>query len=314
MSAPLLDVLLVPVTLMSAAWSLFVRCAGMERMPIARRLYLGLGVLPIRNHYYDPFPLPARMQGSLDTPRQLPGIEMNEAGQLDLLTNFNFQDELDRIPLEGSGDQQFYYRNSFFGPGDADFLYSMIRYFRPRRIVEVGSGYSTLVMLRAIDENRRQNPVYQCEVTCVEPYEADWLESRGVTVIRRPVEEVGPELFSQLESDDILFIDSSHVIKPRGDVLFLYLQVLPLLSSGVLVQIHDVFTPRDYLKRWVVDELKLWNEQYLLEAFLSHNRDFRIIGALNYLKHRHQERLAGVFPILGREPLAEPGSLWLRRA
>jgi predicted O-methyltransferase YrrM len=239
---------------------------------------------------------------------------MNEAGQLDLLTNFNFQDELDRIPLEGSGDQQFYYRNSFFGPGDADFLYSMIRYFRPRRIVEVGSGYSTLVMLRAIDENRRQNPVYQCEVTCVEPYEADWLESRGVTVIRRPVEEVGPELFSQLESDDILFIDSSHVIKPRGDVLFLYLQVLPLLSSGVLVQIHDVFTPRDYLKRWVVDELKLWNEQYLLEAFLSHNRDFRIIGALNYLKHRHQERLAGVFPILGREPLAEPGSLWLRRA
>jgi len=122
------------------------------------------------------------------------------------------------------------------------------------------------------------------------------------------------QLFLELGENDILFIDSSHVIRPQGDVLCEYLEILPTLRSGVLVHIHDIFTPRDYLDQWLIDEVKLWNEQYLLEAFLSCNFEFEIIAALNFLKHRHPAELAAKFPMLG-ENIAhcEPGSFWIRK-
>jgi hypothetical protein len=121
-------------------------------------------------------------------------------------------------------------------------------------------------------------------------------------------------LFESLASGDILFIDSSHVIRPQGDVLFEYLSILPRLSHGVLVHIHDIFTPKDYLTEWVVNERRLWNEQYLLEAFISMNRGFRVIGALNFLKHHHPDPLGAKLPVLRQElSQREPGSFWIVR-
>lgn len=311
--APLLDLLLAPLSLLSSLWSLYVRSAGFERMPLARKIYLKLGVLPIRRHYYEPFFDPSDFSKSLDEDRPLPGIDLRETEQLALLGKLNYRKELLEIPRDDVGERCFYYNNDFFAPGDAEFLYAMIRYYRPRRIIEVGSGNSTLMMLDALKANQLDCNGYECSLACIEPYESLWLEEHGVSVLRKRVEEIDLETFSSLESGDILFIDSSHVIKPQGDVLYLYLQVLPLLKSGVFVHIHDVMTPKDYFHTWVVDKLQLWNEQYILEAFLTLNNNFAVIAALNYLKHHHFDRLAEVCPVLAENSASEPGSFWLRR-
>ena len=105
-------------------------------------------------------------------------------------------------------------------------------------------------------------------------------------------------LFCDLEENDILFIDSSHMIRPEGDVLFEYLQILPSLKQGVIVHLHDIFSPRNYPHSWLVDDVKFWNEQYLLEAFLTHNASWKVIGALNFLHHNHHHELKQVAPFL----------------
>ena len=137
--------------------------------------------------------------------------------------------------------------------------------------------------IRAISVNNLEDPAYQCRHVCIEPYEMSWLETSGVSVLRQRVEDVNVGFFSELEEDDILFIDSSHVIRPQGDVLFEYLELLPALNTGVIVHVHDIFSPRDQPKQWLEDDVRFWNEQYLLEAFLTDNTRWRIIGALSYL-------------------------------
>ena len=119
---------------------------------------------------------------------------------------------------------------------------------------------------------------------CIEPYEMPWLEAAPVTVRRERVEDVPTEVFSSLEAGDILFIDSSHMIRPQGDVVHEYLQILPVVKSGVFIHIHDIFLPREYPFEWLDVHGLLWNEQYLLEALLSGGTTYRMIGALNWLK------------------------------
>jgi hypothetical protein len=202
-------------------------------------------------------------------------------------------------------------KNGSFESGDAEYLYQIIRLIRPRRLFEIGSGYSTLVAMRAIRRNREEDASYDCKHICIEPYEMPWLERTGVAVVRKRVEDLDVALFSELRSDDILFIDSSHVIRPQGDVLFEYLELLPTLADGVIVHIHDIFSPRNYPPLWIVEDVKFWNEQYVLEAFLSNNHDWRIIGALNYLRHNHYDRLKAVAPYL--TPDREPGSFYIQK-
>ena len=108
-------------------------------------------------------------------------------------------------------------------------------------------------------------------------------------LIRERLEQMDLELFDELEAGDILFIDSSHVIRPQGDVLREYLEILPRLAKGVWVHVHDICTPRDYPTSWITDEIKLWNEQYLLEAFLSHNQDFRVAWMMGHMFQTHRE-------------------------
>ena len=138
-----------------------------------------------------------------------------------------------------------------------------------------------------------------------------WLEKTGATVLRQRVEEVDLSFFGQLEAGDLLFIDSSHMIRPEGDVLFEYLELLPSLKPGVIVHVHDIFSPRDYLDSWFTEFVYFWNEQYLLEAFLANNSAWEVIGALNYLKHNHYEPLKSVCPFL--TPDREPGSFYLQK-
>jgi predicted O-methyltransferase YrrM len=243
--------------------------------------------------------------------RDLPGISWNVAEQLDLLDSFRFTDELAGIPDSPAGEREFHFRNVSFESGDAEFLYNLIRLRKPAKIFEIGSGYSTLMARKAVTRNCEENPGYQCRHLCFEPFEKPWLEETGVTVIRQRVEDVDRTIFAELEKDDLLFIDSSHVIRPQGDVLFEYLELLPSLNPGVIVHIHDIFSPRDYPGEWVRDEVRLWNEQYLLEAFLTNNRDWKVVGALNYLRHNHFDQLRAKCPYLTRD--CEPGSFYIQK-
>jgi hypothetical protein len=129
--------------------------------------------------------------------------------------------------------------------------------------------------------------------------------------LREKVEDVGTEYFSKLEENDILFIDSSHVVRPNGDVVFEYLELLPTLGPGVIVHLHDIFTPRNYPHQWLAEKVLFWNEQYLLEAFLANNESWDIIAALNYLAHNHFDALKRVAPFLTLEK--EPRSFYIRK-
>ncbi|MDZ4715991.1 MAG: class I SAM-dependent methyltransferase [Cytophagales bacterium] len=309
-----LDIVLFPLSLLAAPILWAVRRIGVERLPICKKALLLVGVFPIRRHYYEPLFDTESLREGLSRERDLPGIDLNVAEQLDLLSQFSYAEELLAFPLVASSPETYFYHNSRFGPGDAEFLYSMIRRFKPQRLVEIGSGFSTLMARHAIAQNEQESPGLKCDHVCIEPYEEPWLEKCGAKVLRQRVEVVDPEIFLQLEENDILFIDSSHMIRPGGDVLFEYLQVLPRLKPGVLVHVHDIFTPHDYPALWVTDEIRFWNEQYLLEAFLCHNRSFKILGALNYLKRNYPKEIAARLPVLGREmENRDPASFWMRR-
>ena len=181
-------------------------------------------------------------------------------------------------------------------------------------MIEIGSGFSTLIAHEAMKMNQQESGTYNYTHICIEPYENKWLENIEVEVMRKVVEQIDKGLFYTLNKNDVLFIDSSHTIRPHGDVLFEYLEILPILNPGVLVHIHDIFTPKDYLSEWVCDEVRLWNEQYLLEAFLTFNCEYKVMGSLNYLSHHHKDFLSAKCPIYKMESQTrEPGSFWLMK-
>jgi len=165
----------------------------------------------------------------------------------------------------------------------------------------------------AVKANQFENKNYTCNHTCIEPYEQPWLEQLDVKLIREKVEHLDYSIFKNLEKNDILFIDSSHIIRPEGDVLFEYLELLPLLKPGVIVHIHDIFTPKNYLDNWVITEHRLWNEQYILEAFLTLNKEFKIIGALNFLHHNYSDEFDKKHPLSAQNKGHEPGGFWIQR-
>ncbi len=307
-----------PFTYLSSLWLKAVLKVNDEELDSKRTrigddIFMHLGILPMLDQYYQPMINPKKhLTKSLREDRDLPGIDLNVTEQLQLLQKFNYNHELENLPLEKTEKTEFYYNNGAYQSGDAEYLYNIIRYFKPKRFIEIGCGSSTLMAAKAIQQNMAEDTNYTCRHTCIEPYEQPWLEKLGVEVIRERVEKVNTDIFLQLEANDILFIDSSHIIRPQGDVLFEYLQLLPVIKTGVLVHVHDIFTPKDYLNEWVEKHI-LWNEQYLLEAFLSFNTHFRIIGALNYLSHHHRTKLTDKCPVFKTQPTREPGAFWMVR-
>lgn len=309
--ASVADVVLLPLVLPAALVLKAVRRIGLMRLRSCSWLLMRIGVLPIRRHYYEPFLDPRELRKSLEQERSLPGIDWNVEAQLALIAGMRFADELGYLAQPRTGVIDFRLKNGSFESGDAEFLYQFIRARKPRRIFEIGSGNSTLIARDALQKNRAEDPTYSCRHLCIEPFEMPWLESTGVTVLRKKVEEVDPALFAELEANDLLFIDSSHVIRPQGDVLTEYLEILPRLLPGVIVHIHDIFSPRDYPREWLEKRMLLWNEQYLLEACLSQNDTWQVLAALNFLHHRHFAELRRVCPYL--TPEREPGSFYIQK-
>lgn len=305
-----LDVVLLPLTILSAYVLRYYRKNSLKNFPLSQKVLLGIGVVPILDHYYEPLFNPKYLRYSLRKERSLPGIDFNDSEQLAVLNRFDYNDELLRFPIEKVTDAlEYCYNAGAFLSGDAEYLYNIIRLFKPRRLIEIGSGNSTLMARNAIKRNMVDVPGYDCAHVCIEPYEQSWLEDIGVTVIREKVEDVGLDVFGALSENDLLFIDSSHIIRPQGDVLFEYLEVLPSLRKGVIVHVHDIFTPRDYLDEWFGENF--WNEQYLLEAFLTCNKAYRVIGATNYLSHKYNELFSSKCPIYKMQTGREPGSFYM---
>ena len=291
---------------------LLYRKIGANSLRITTNRLKKIGVFPIRNHFYEPLFDDRFISNPLDKERHLPGIDFNIKSQINLLDQLSFADELVSLNLKNKskGIDSFYINNGSFESGDADFLYQMIRYIKPHKIVEIGSGDSTKIARLALKKNKKES-LGEYEHICIEPYGAPWLEElEGTKIIRELVEDCKFDWANELKSGDLLFIDSSHVIRPQGDVLKEYLEIIPELKPGVFVHIHDIFTPRDYKKAWIVDEVKFWNEQYLLEALLTNTERYEVIAALNFLKNNYYEKVSQVCPYLTKE--REPASFYFR--
>lgn len=194
--------------------------------------------------------------------------------------------------------------NDQFPPHDAAVLYGMVRHLRPRRMVEVGCGWSTTVAAAAI----RDGDVGTA-LTCIEPYPRAFLRDMAdvLTLREAKVEHVPLEVFDALEAGDVCFIDSSHVVKTGSDVVHLFLEVLPRLARGVVVHVHDIFIPEDYPEGWVRNGFN-WNEQYLLQAFLAGHASAEVLVANHWLALRHPVE---VRQALGLDEL-HGSSFWFR--
>jgi hypothetical protein len=181
-------------------------------------------------------------------------------------------------------------------------------------VIEIGSGFSTLIAAEAAQANALRDG-HTTEITAIEPNPRDFLLERTAQrweLIRSPVEDVPMAVFAELQANDILFIDSSHVVRIGGDVVYEYLEVIPRLAPGVLVHVHDVFFPYDYPREWVMNMHRFWTEQYLLQAFLSFNSAFEILVSTSILHADHPERMREAF---SSYPPGEynPASFWMRR-
>jgi len=243
------------------------------------------------------------------TARYDQGLEFEPAKYLQFLNSVCAPAKPDyaRLPQTLCEAQEgFVLQNDWFGAVDAEVLYSIVRYFRPRSIFEVGSGYSTALMRRSIREGQLQTML-----TSIDPQPRVDVALYCDRAIRTGVQELGVgEIVDSLQKNDILFIDSSHVIQTGGDVPYLYLELIPRLRPGVLIHVHDIFIPFDYPEHFVKARYG-WAEQYLLHAFLSYNSVFEIIWPSYYMWHFHRERLSETIPI--REPAISPSSFWMRR-
>lgn len=272
-------------------------------------------------HFYSPICDPADLldrQNALwppaaptETKPDDPSIEYNVPGQLDLLGRLAAHVCEIEFPVDASADPfRYHYRNDQYPCLDAEALFCMIRHASPARIIEIGSGFSTLI----IAEVSRRFYHSAIHITCIEPFPRQFLISGvpGVSrLIRKPVQSIPRDVFDILTPGDILFVDSSHVSKTGSDVNHILFNILPFLRAGVYVHFHDIFLPDDYPKRWAIDEGRNWNEQYLVRAFLQFNRAFEVVWSSYLMATRFPARTAAAFPRY-RE-LGAGGSLWLRR-
>lgn len=269
-------------------------------------------------HFYSPVVDPNELDAAAIWPDQprVEGIDFNDASHEIILREvlprhlpaYDYPERLDDSPQL----VDFYTCNPQFSWLDSRAYFALLREWAPRQVIEIGSGYSTLLVA---DVNRRFLG-NRTRVTCIEPYPREFLRGGvpGVTsLVEKKVQQVGLDTFSALGAGDILFIDSSHVSKTGSDVNFLFFEILPRLAPGVRVHVHDIFLPHDYPKEWVTGLNLSWNEQYLLRALLTFSNGFKVVFGCSYAFWR--------FPELVRQALANPkgysyagGSFWIERA
>lgn len=244
------------------------------------------------------------------TPRLLTGLNLNEQAQFQLL-NF-FKEYYESLPFtaEPIKENRYYFNNEAYSYSDAIFLFSIMLHFKPQRIIEIGSGFSSAAMLD-INEQFFSNSV---DLTFIEPFpeilKNNTREGDRYTLIEKKVQDVDMAIFKSLQENDILFIDSTHVAKTNSDVLFEIFDILPHLNKGVKIHIHDIFYPFEYPKQWVIEQKRNWNELYLLRAFLMYNSTFKIIAFNTYTEHMYTDWFEKNMPLCLQD---RGGSIWLEK-
>ncbi len=258
------------------------------------RLTERLGFHLVAHHYYEPIPDVRHIHNHLKTPHFLDGIDYRLDEACELLRTFEqYKNEYAALPPTSAG---------MYGYADSMCLYSMIRHFKPKRVVEVGSGESSGVLAAAISAG--DLPV---EHTCIEPYPRGPLPGRH---IQKPVQDVELDVFSALDRGDVLFIDSTHVAKVGSDVLDQFFRIIPALRPGVLIHFHDIFLPFEYNERYLCEKRYYWNEQYVLGAFLLNNNQSRVLLPTQYLHRNRPDAMKRTFPKY--DPAAHnPTSFWI---
>lgn len=282
----------------------------------------GYHVVPV--HYESPVPASRDLSPPLwQKPSRMRGIDMRDEDQIRLLDTFQarFKSEYDFFPRHRSADgQAFHLNNGWFEKIDAEVLYSFVRHLRPKRMIEIGSGFTTLLSASAIRKNQQEASDYRCLFTCVEPspvrLTVDALPP-DFNVIVSPVQTVPLSLFSELDAGDVLFIDSSHVCRTGSDVNWELLEIVPTLKPGVWVHFHDVFLPWEYPESWVLGARRFLNEQYLLQAFLAFNSHFEVAWGSYHMLRSHPDKLEVAFASFWEDITGPgtflPGSFWIRR-
>jgi len=289
--------------------------------------------------YYSPQPDTRELAGPRaaavwpPAPRETPGVDWNDAGQVALCRELARQQRLE-FAHEPAGDRHEFCtsndHNGMFKALDAWILEAILRQFEPARVVEVGAGFSSLVTARV---KRELLPGMRFEA--VEPHPREFLRDLpGLDeLVELPVQEVPLERFASLAAGEVLFVDTSHVVKTGGDVPWIYGQLLPRLAPGVVVHLHDVFLPHDYPREWALEGWG-WNEQYLVQAFLAFNPAFEVLFSAEWMLLHHEDLVLEAFPgwasyrderptrAIAPGPGEGPGpswwnssgSLWLRRS
>jgi predicted O-methyltransferase YrrM len=265
-------------------------------------------------HFYSPLPSIEEVKQREEQifaapPATIPGVELNIEEQLTFLEAFKGYYREQPFPAQKKDDRRYYFDNAYYSYADAICLYSMIRHVKPRRIIEIGSGYSSAAML---DTNE---VFFSNSIACtfIDPYpervSAVLRESdrTRVEIICRKAQDVPAETFAALESGDILFVDSSHVSKVNSDVNYVFFSILPTLKAGVFIHFHDVFDGFEYPKKWIY-EGRAWNEAYVLRAFLQYNRHFKIVFFTTFLERCYRSEFATHMPLCLENP---GGSIWI---
>jgi hypothetical protein len=281
---------------------------------------LKYGFLPVPVHFYQPIPdIPElERRNAWDRINNIRGIKFEPENNIKFIKQLaqNYADECN-WPNEPTRDvMQFYLHNGSFSYGCATPLHCIIRYYKPKRIVEIGSGNSSKVIAAAIELNILDN--HQTNYTIIDPYSNLDQKNfpKSTNIKRKPVELMDLTFFESLEENDILFIDSSHISKIGSDVNFEILEILPLLKKGVFIHFHDIPIPFEYPKIYATNPSfrMFWTESYLLQAFLICNNDFQIILPMSYLQRYYLEDLKEAFPHSLKTDFGWfSGSFWIKR-
>jgi hypothetical protein len=276
----------------------------------------------LRKHFYLPIPDDTdHLDQFWDKSSEMAGVNISDALALEVMEQIcpKYLPEFRaRFPIEGPLQPPgFYLINGGYMAVDAHVYYCLIRHFKPRKIIEIGNGNSTLLAIAACGSNAEETG-WRANLTSIDPYPwklfKDGYPGLDTLVVER-VQDVPVSCFEQLEAGDILFIDSSHVIRSGNDVHYEFLEILPRLKPGVLVHVHDISLPRPYPKVYFDNHL-YWNEQYLLQAFLAFNNQFEVVWPGNYMMVNYPDRVRSIFPEFERMrqdyPQSEPTAFWMR--
>lgn len=257
----------------------------------------GVSVTP--SHFYFPVPkLDSLKNKDWRAARVCSAVDLRIPEQVQTLSELSrFNSEWTFAEAKTDTPHEFHFNNGFFERVDVEVAYSLVRLHKPKRIIEVGSGNTTLLLATALRRNAAEgNPG---ELISIEPHPAPVLRDGfpGLTrLIPQPVQSIDVEMFRTLQANDILFIDSTHVIAMDSDVVYEFLRILPELAPGVLIHFHDIFVPLDYPKKFVMTNLCFWGEQYILEAFLAYNSGFKVVWSSSAMQLFHRDLLSRTFP------------------